>query len=145
MQAQLHRMDLVMEGAFKDIVLRESPRELASKASALTPDQKRAARAAITPPTGGAPGSPATFQARLAPGQATYEEKLRAAAPGMIDSYWQHLAKNRQPADHSDPSKMHTLHEMEDLAAVSKDETDTAFGGYYDHAAHKADEGRPTG
>ncbi|MDX6317924.1 MAG: hypothetical protein QOD35_1324, partial [Nocardioidaceae bacterium] len=74
---------------------------------------------------------------RLAPGQPTYEEKLRAAAPGMVDAYWQQMAKNRQPADHSDPAKMHTLQEMEDLAKASKDETDDVFGGYYDKAAHK--------
>jgi hypothetical protein len=53
------------------------------------------------------------------------------------DAYWQQMAKNRQPADHSDPAKMHTLQEMEDLAKASKDETDDVFGGYYDKAAHK--------
>ena len=136
-QTTLLRMDLVMEDAFKDIVLRESPSDLKSKAITLTPAQKLAARDAIKPPTGGAPGAPVAFKDRLAPGQPTYEEKLRAAAPGMIDAYWQQMATHRQPPDHSDPTKMHTLQEMEDLAGVSKDETDDVFGGYYDKAAHK--------
>jgi hypothetical protein len=133
----LLRMDLVMEDAFKDIVLGESPTVLKAKAITLTPAQKKAALDAIKPPTGGVPGAPVAFQSRLAPGQPTYEEKLRAAAPGMVDAYWQQMAKNRQPADHSDPAKMHTLQEMEDLAKASKDETDDVFGGYYDKAAHK--------
>ena len=136
-QTNLLRMDLVMEDGFKDIVLRESPSDLKSKAITLTPAQKLAARDAIKPPTGGPPGAPVAFKSQLAPGQPTYEEKLRAASPGMIDAYWQLMAKDRQPSDHSDPAKMHTLQEMEDLAKVSKDETDVVFGGYYDKAAHK--------
>ncbi|WP_347351800.1 hypothetical protein [Intrasporangium sp.] len=130
------KMDLVMQDAFKDIVRRESPAELTAKATKLTPAQKQAARDAIKPPVGGTPAAPTPFVSRLAPGQPSYEEKLRAASPGMIDSYWQQMAKDRKPADHSDPAKMHTLTEMEDLAKVSKDETDDVFGGYYDKSAH---------
>jgi hypothetical protein len=135
-QTNLFRMDLVMEDAFKDIVLRESPSELKSKAITLTPAQKLAARDALKPSAGGPPGAPVAFKSKLGPGQPTYEEKLRAASPGMIDAYWQQMAKDRQPSDHSDPAKMHTLQEMEDLAKVSKDETDDVFDGYYDKAAH---------
>lgn len=54
----------------------------------------------------------------------------------MIDSYWASTAKKRQPSDHGDPAKMHSLTEMQDLAKVSKDETDDVFGGYYTASAH---------
>lgn len=132
------RMDLVMEEAFKDIVHQETPAQLTARATKPTPAQRKAARAALAPPTGGSHTSgPLSFVSRLAPGQPTYEEKLRAASPGMINSYWAEMAKDRQPADHADPTKMHTLHEMQDLAKVSKDETDVVFGGYYSAAAHK--------
>jgi hypothetical protein len=133
------RMDVVMEDAFKDIVRTELPTELAAKAVKLTPDQKKAARDALKPPvTPGPGGAPAPFQATLPGEKQTYEDKLRAATPGMIDGYWNVMAKGRQPADHSDPTKMHTLTEMEDLAKVSKDETDDVFGGHYDKGKHPA-------
>jgi len=133
------RMDVVMEEGFKDVVLTETPAELRGKATVLTPAQKTAARAALKPPVAtAAGGAPTPFRDTL-PGEAlTYEEKLRAATPGMIDRYWDRLAKDRQPSDHSDPTKMHTLAEMEGLAKVSKDETDDVFDGYYDKSRHPA-------
>jgi hypothetical protein len=138
LRLKLLRMDVVMQEGFKDIALAESPTDLAAKATVLTPAQQAAARSALKPPPGmAAPtGGPTPFVDTL-PGEAlSYEGKLRAAAPGMIDRYWDHLAKDRQPADHSDPAKMHTLTEMEGLAKVGKDETDAVFGNYYDKARH---------
>lgn len=130
------RMDIVMEEGFKDVVLAERPTDFASKVKALTPDEKRAAREALRPEVRSAGGVPAAFVARLPGESRSYTEKLRALAPGMIQGYWDRTAKTRQPADHADASKMHTLQEMEDLAAVSKDETDQVFDGYYDKSRH---------
>jgi hypothetical protein len=133
------RMNVVMEEAFKDIVLAETPAELGGKTTALTPDQKQAARDALKPEvkttTGGVP---LTFKDTLPGETKNYEQKLRELTPGMIDAYWNKMAKERQPSDHSDPAKMHTLQEMEGLAKVSKDETDDVFGGYYNKSAHPA-------
>ena len=134
------RMDVVMQEGFKDVVLAETPAELSAKAIVLTPAQKAAALAAIKPPiTAVAPGgAPAPFRSTIPGESLTYEEKIRAATPGMIDRYWDRTAKDRQPSDHSDPTKVHTLAEMEGLAKVSKDETDDVFDGYYDKSRHPA-------
>ena len=139
------RMDVVMEEGFKDVVLTETPAELRGKATVLTPAQKTAARAALKPPVAAAGGAATPFTDTL-PGEAlTYEEKLRTATPGLIDRYWDRLAKDRQPSDHSDPTKMHTLTEMEGLAKVSKDETDDVFDGLLRQEQAPGDEGRPAG
>ena len=133
------RYEIVMEDVFTGVVRTEPVAELQSKVRTLTPAEKADARKALAPEvrtTAG--GVPLPFTDQL-PGEATgYEQKLRALTPGMIDEYWNGIAKDRTRAVHSDPTQMHTLGEMEDLAAVSKGETDDVFGGYYDKSAHPA-------
>lgn len=136
--ARLHRMDMVMEEVFKDIVLTESSTDLASKKKTLTPDQKVKAKEALRPKVDTATGAPHAFVAKHATETEDYTEKLRALMPAMITAYWDNTAKDRQPADHADSSKMHTLLEMEALAKVSKDETDGFYGGYYNRSLHPA-------
>jgi hypothetical protein len=133
------RYEIVMEDVFAGVVLGESVAQFEGKVKALTPAQKADARKALAPEVRtSAGGVPLPFTATL-PGESdTYEQKLRALAPPMIDEYWNAIAKDRTKAVHSDPKQMHTLGEMEDLAEVSKDETDAVFGNYYDKAAHPA-------
>ena len=138
LRRKMLRMDVVMEEAFKDVVLSESPATLEGKTMVLTADQKKAAKAALKPEVHTSGGVPLAFQPKIPGETETYEEKLRALMPGMIDDYWNDMAKDRQPSDHSDATKMHTLKEMEDLAGVSKGETDTVFDGYYNKSAHPA-------
>jgi hypothetical protein len=133
---RLQRMDVVMQEGFKDIILKETPAQLEGKKKTLTPDEKREAREAIRPKIDTVGGVPRSFVARLPGETKDYTEKLRALTPDMIKAYWDHTAKHRQPADRADRSKMHTLQEMEALGKVSKDETDTVFGGYYDRSRH---------
>ena len=136
--ARLHRMDIVVEEVLKDIVLTESPTDLASKKKTLTPDQKVKAKEALRPKVDSATGVPHPFVAKHPTETKDYTEKLRALMPVMITAYWDNTAKDRQPADHADSSKMHTLLEMEALAKVSKDETDGFYGGYYNRSLHPA-------
>jgi hypothetical protein len=127
------RYEIVMEQVFADVIRTESVAAFESKTHDLTPAEKDAARKAL------APGDPNPSFIDKLPGEAeTYEQKLRALTPGMIDEYWNALAKDRTRAEHSDPKQMHTLGEMEDLAEVSKSETDDVFAGYYDRGAHPA-------
>jgi len=134
--ARLHRMDMVMEEVLKDIVLTESPTDLASKKKTLTPDQKVKAKEALRPKVDTATGAPHAFVAKFPAETENYTQKLRGLMPTLITDYWDDTAKDRQPADHADTSKMHTLVEMEALAKVSKDETDGVYGGYYDKSLH---------
>jgi hypothetical protein len=128
------RMELVMEEAFKDVVIAEPPAVLAGKAKTLTATEKTEALKALKPE--GSKPSGAAFEDKLPGESETYEQKLRGLTPRLIQRYWDLAAKHRQPSDHSDPAKMHTLKEMEDLALVSKTETDGVFGKYYDPSKH---------
>jgi hypothetical protein len=139
---RLRRMDIVMQEGFKDIVRSESPSDFAGKRKTLTPDEKVKAREALRPRMDSVAGTPQSFVAKHPGEDKDYTQKLRAIAPDMIKAYWDAKAKDRQPADHADASKMHTLVEMEALAEVSKDETDKVYAGFYnkhDHPAMKAD------
>ncbi|GAA0984518.1 hypothetical protein GCM10009555_058400 [Acrocarpospora macrocephala] len=129
-------MSIVLEDAFKEITLAETPAQFAAKAVALTPAQRAQARQALVPPVPVMGGVPVPFAKTLPGEHLSYEDKLRAAMPAVVDGYWNQMAKERQPADHGDPAKLHTLSEMEDLAKVSKDETDEVFAGHYDKALH---------
>lgn len=133
------RYEIVMEDVFAGVVLGESVAGFEGKVKDLTPAQKAEARRVLAPQVKtAAGGSPLPFVDTLPGESQTYEQKLRAITPGMIDEYWEKIAKDRTKAVHGDPSQMHTLGEMESLAKVSKDETDDVFGGYYDKSAHPA-------
>ena len=134
--ARRRRMDVVMEEVFKDIVLTESPTDLASRKKTLTPDQKVKAKEALRPKVDSTNGTPQAFVAKHPGETEDYKEKLRALMPGMITAYWNNSAKDRQPADHANTSQMHTLVEMEALAEVSKHETDRVYAGYYNKDQH---------
>lgn len=135
--SRLHRMDMVMQEGLKNIVLTESATALAAKKKTLTSTEKTRAREAMRPRVGPT-GASHTFVAKIPGEDKDYTQKLRALMPDMITAYWNAQAKDRQPADRADASKMHTLQEMEALAQVSKDETDAVYAGYYDKARHPA-------
>lgn len=136
--ARMRRMDVVIEEVLKDIVLTESPTDLATKKKALTPDEKVKARQSLRPKVDTATGAPHAFVSKHPGETEDYKEKLRALMPDMITAYWDNSAKDRQPADHANTAEMHTLVEMEALAEVSKTETDRVYAGYYDRHAHHA-------
>ena len=108
--------------------------DLRAGTSATAPARQAELREALRPPRRAA--GAATFQPTL-PGEAqTYEEKLRAHLPAMIQEYFDHIVGNRDVAAHSDPARVHTLAEFEAIGNVSKARTDQVFGRFYSAAAH---------
>jgi len=104
-------------------------------------DPARAAelREAMRPPVRKAPsGAVVPFRATLPGETQSYEDKLRARLPSLVDEYYTGLVEGRGRAEHDDPNRVHTLTEFEAIGNVAKDETDKVFGGFYDRKAHPA-------
>ena len=136
------RYEIVMEDVFAGVVLGESVTELEGKVKALSPAQKAAARKALAPAvktTSG--GVPLPFTEHT-PGESnTYEEKLPALTPGMIDHYWDHIAKDRTAAPHSDPDQdAHAPRDRGDRprSARTRPTTSSAATRQADHPALQA-------
>jgi hypothetical protein len=108
------------------------------------PARRAELREALRPPRPAA----AVFRMTL-PGEGrTYEDKVRAALPDIVDETWRQLVEGRGPAEHRDPSRVHTLVEFEAIGIVAKEETDKVFGRFYspaDHPELRADRPRRRG
>ena len=108
------------------------------------PSRKEELREALLPPR----RAKATFQETLPGETQTYEQKIRAHLPTLVDNYYQRLVAGHGRAAHRDPKKTHALVEFEAIGNVAKDETDAVFGQFYDAADHpplKADRPRLRG
>ena len=143
--ARLRRMDIVMQEGFKDIVLTESPSAFGGKKKTLTPDEKVKARDALRPKMDSVAGTPQSFKAKHPDEDKDYTQKLRAIAPDMIKAYWDAKAKDRQPSDRGDASKMHTLLEMEALASGEQGRDRQRLRRPLRQEPPPADEGGPPG
>ncbi len=77
-----------------------------------------------------ATGARATFR-RTLPGETDdYAQKLRAALPTIVNDAYKDLVEGKGPAEHADPSKVHTLVEFERIGRRAKAETDRVFGNF---------------
>lgn len=99
---------------------------------------KAAAKAALkafsTEDVAAAEGHPAVHQPFVPgalPGEAkNYQQQVAERTPHLIDETYQNVAANRGEAEHSDPTKTHTLSEMESIARASQVETDLVFHSF---------------
>jgi hypothetical protein len=66
----------------------------------------------------------------------SYEQKVGAQLPALVQSYYHDLVEGRGRAEHRDPARTHSLAEFEAIGNVAKDETDAVFGQFYSPAAH---------
>ncbi len=106
--------------------------DLRAGTSPTDPARRTELREALRPPRRAA----ATFQPTLPGESQTYEEKVRAKLPTLIQEYYDRLVRGRDVAAHSDPARVHTLAEFEAIGNVSKARTDQVFGQFYAAAAH---------
>lgn len=140
-------LEIALEGSYKETAVGTSRKELKKTVTPLTKEQAKAARAAIKPDVAGvkvevgkAPPPPPKFIDKLPGEKDTYQQKLDARAPDVVDESWNQIAKPRGVAEHGDPKKTHQLSELQNIANVSKDETDRVFGDYKKAPAFKADQ-----
>ncbi len=134
------QMDLVVQTVSKDVSLLETPATLSAKTQIPTPAEKTQIKKALKPDVKtDAGGAPLPFVSTLPGETKTYEEKLRDYIPGMIDSYFTMMVVGKGPAEHADPTKVHSLKELENIGNVSKRETDAVFGKYKTGPPLKAD------
>jgi hypothetical protein len=92
--------------------------------------------------------SSAGFRATLSGEVLTYEQKVRARLPILVDRYYTDLVPGRGRSEHDNQANVHDLAEFEAIGNVSKAETDAVFGRFYsapDHPALVADRPRIAG
>jgi hypothetical protein len=138
--ALVSQLDLVIQTVSKDVALLETPASISAKTAIPTAAEKIEIKKALKPDVKtDVGGAPLPF-ANILPGETkTYEEKLRDFIPGMIDFYFTLMVVGKGPAEHGDPTKIHSLKELENIGNVSKRETDAVFGSYKTGAPLKAD------
>ena len=82
------------------------------------------------------------FESTLPGESESYDAKVRAELPQIVDDTYRNLVEGFGPAEHADPTKTHSLLEFEAIGNVAKDETDAVFDRFYvadDHPALSAD------
>ena len=109
--------------------------DLRNGTSPTDPSREAELREALRPPTRGTSGAPAFVE--TLPGETlSYEEKVRAQLPALVQGYYHDMVEGRGRAEHRDPSRTHTLAEFEAIGNVAKEETDHVFGQFYSAADH---------
>jgi hypothetical protein len=155
LEATILMLDLSLEPVYKDIA-KAAPKGAKAFGALTTPlaaGQKKKAQEAIKPITkesvaaemGGVPPPAPKFEKQIMGEKITYEDKIEARAPKMIDESYQSQAAPRGEKEHSDPAKVHKLSELEEIANASKRETDLVFGNFTTAPAFKADKFNATG
>lgn len=135
--ALVSRMDFVIQTVSKDVALLETPASISAKTHIPTASEKTEIKKALNPDARtDSGGVPITFDSA---DTAKYEKKLRDYIPGMIDSYHTLMVVGKGPVEHGDPTKVHSLKELENIGNVSKRETDAVFGSYKTGPPLKAD------
>jgi hypothetical protein len=118
--------------------------DLRNGTSPTDPSRQAELQEALRPPRHAA----ATFRPTLPGETETYEQKIRAHLPALVDEYYQGLVAGHGPAEHRDTAQTHTLVEFEAIGNVAKNETDGVFGRFYapaDHPPLRADRPRRRG
>ena len=129
------KMDRILQPLFKNIALSDTAADLTAKTVAPDPAVKADILKAMKPEVKtGLGGIPLPFESLLVGEAKSYEDKLRDSMPSMIQGYYDAMVKDKGPAEHADPAKVHGLPEFERIGKASKDETDDVFGNYYDRA-----------
>jgi hypothetical protein len=107
-----------------------------------TPQQRQQIHRATAPEVRVDPntGAPAPFRNQIPGETLTYEQKMRAALPGIIQGYYNEMVVGRGTAEHADPARTHRLADMERIGNRGKVETDLVFGHLARGNALRADQ-----
>jgi hypothetical protein len=138
LEGKRQRVDTVIQTVFKDIAKAEPPTVLLPKTHAPTAPERAEIKKALKPDVRTVGGVPAPFVRHIVGEAKSYDDKIRDLMPTMIQGYWDDMVKDKEAAQHSDPTKVHKLDEFDSIANAAKDATDKVFGAYYSAAAHPA-------
>ena len=150
--AEVLMLDLLLQPAMLDVAQGASadPAVFQKTTTALSADQKKAAKEAITPMTqaeveaeasGAAPPPAPVFKPKLDDGT-LYEDRIKARIPDLINERHAVYGVPRSKKVHDDKTQTRTMDDMQRIANKSKDEVDLVFGSFYDKgkmAAFQAD------
>ena len=131
----LRKYDVVLQQVLRDVTLTTNAGDL-SKTTAPDAAKKADIAKALKPDVKvDSSGIALPFDNSDA-GKKAYDDAIRAMMPNLIQGYWDAMVKDKGPAEHGDPAKVHELAEFERIGKASKDETDKVFGAYYDKSKH---------
>lgn len=136
LERKRQRVDTVMQYVFKDIVKAEPPAVLLPKTAAPDVAQKAEIKKALKPDVRSVGGVALPFVRHIAGEPKAYDDKISDLMPTMIQGYWNSMVKDKEAAQHLDPTKVHKLAEFDSIANAAKEATDSVFGAYYSAAAH---------
>jgi hypothetical protein len=141
----LARIDFVLDGLFVTIAGAETKTSLGAGTTPPSAAQKPLIESALKPDLRvTAAGTIEPFKECLTgpctPGDpGSYLAELRAITPPLIEGHWKQQVENKGKAEHDDPTKVHSLLELERVGNASKRETDAVFGEYKKGPPLKAD------
>jgi hypothetical protein len=141
-QEIISRADQVLDGVLETIAVSETPASLKAETLPPTAAQKTQIASALKPDLRvNSAGNVEPFKDCLDPADDStcYVNQLRAITPTLIEGHHKQQVDNRGPAEHSDPSKVHALSELERVGNASKRETDNVYGQYKKGPSLKAD------
>jgi hypothetical protein len=136
----LARADQVLDGISATIAVSETPASLISGTVAPPAAEKQHIEEALKPDvrkTAGGQQEP--FKETLPGDPKRYLDKLRDITPILIEGHHRQQVDKRGKAEHDDPTKVHSLAELERIGNASKRETDKVFGQFKKGPALKAD------
>jgi hypothetical protein len=146
-------LDLSLQSGARDVAMAapSGKADLAKLTTPLDAKTKQAARDAIAPRSmaaivaeakGTAPPPAPTFNPKALPGETdTYEDKIKARIPDLIQEHHDSQAKNRTDVEHKDPAKTRSMEDMQKIANQAKVEVDLVFGSFYDKSKFSAFQG----
>jgi len=102
------------------------------------PSRQAELREALRPPRRTVGGAVPDFEPTLPGETESYEDKVRAELPTIVNDAFDSLVVGHGPTEHADTSQTHSLLEFEAIGNVAKDETDAVFGRFYSADAHPA-------
>jgi hypothetical protein len=109
--------------------------EILKETTALSADQKAAARQALAPDV--KPKTPGTATDTFTDPQG-YEKELRDKLDKDIKAMYEGMVKDKEEKEHGDPALTYPLKRFEELANVAQQETDPVFEGYVQKRSPKA-------
>lgn len=141
------RVDDVQQRVWKDIALNESQATMLAKTRLPTAAEKTEIGKALKPDVRASGlGVALPFVPHIVGEAKTYKQKIRDLMPAMIQGYWDDMVKDKEAAEHADPTKVHKLTEFEPIANAAKEATDRVFSGYAaPRPAFRADRPPPAG
>jgi hypothetical protein len=142
------RFDAILQPAFRDIALAETPASLLPKTHTPAAAEKAEIAKALKPDLQtGAGGAALPFVEKIPPETKSYGQKIEEYMPEMVKKYYDHIVVGKGPAEHADPAKTHQLDEFDSIAGAARDAVNAVYGPYIigAHPAMRSDRPAPVG